>query len=319
MSDFWYVCDPDWDEALGPMSRPVLDRLIASRQLPGSALTWHPDFAEWKPLSLAQAAASLVPPPVLVTQETIGRGTTPGVAGAARSAAASNRQVDAQAKAKAKRMAPTPASRKSTAAPPPINKVDKSAADLQATTAFTLITLRRLGARIIDLLLVLPILTALVFVLVRLKLGNTSVESGSVPDAYSLTWLGLVLSVPVEALMLVVFGTTPGKSLFGLKVQADDGGNPGLFAALGRQFSVAGRGLALGIPVISLITVLVAGVQTLNNKIAPWDQSRKLKVAVEPLQGFRLQVAILAVVFALGFFFDGSVTRVFTWFIAQLG
>ncbi|MBK8285839.1 MAG: RDD family protein [Ahniella sp.] len=317
MSDFWYVCDPDWDEAIGPLSRIELDRMIASRRLPGSALTWHPDMAEWKPLSLAQAAASLVPPPIQVAQETVGRGTTPGLAGAARSAAASNRQVDAQAKAKAKRMAPMQQPRKS--APPPINKVDKSAEELRVSTAFTLVTLRRFGARMIDLLLVMPILTALAVVLVRLYLGGASVETDSPPEAYALTWLGLLLSVPAEALMLAVFGATPGKFLFALTVQTNTGGNPGLVTAIGRQVSVVGRGLALGIPVISLITVLTAGVQTLNNKIAPWDQARQLRVTAEPFQGFRLQMAILAAVFALGFFIDGAASSVFTWLLTQLG
>lgn len=316
MNDFWYACDPDWDEALGPMTRAQLDRLIAARKLPRTVLVWHPDQAEW--LSGYSGAALAItgmqavpaePPRVIMSPPAVVTGAKPQGQKPAKPPARSNPKPAAKPPSKPQRPVP------------PVPKTETpNPADLKANQAFAAITLRRLGARIVDVLLVMPILAAVLVAWSRASgMGSPGPETAidATADSITLTWLGLVLAIPAEALMLAMFGMTPGKALFGLRVRTEAGSNPGLFTALGRQGSIFLRGMALGIPVLNLIAVLVAGVQTLNDKHAPWDRKRRLVVEAIAFGGTRLQFALIALVLALAFAGNDGAHAVMTWFGAR--
>lgn len=62
----------------------------------------------------------------------------------------------------------------------------------------------------------------------------------------------LALMALLEPLLLHFFGTTPGKALFGLRVEADDGGRLSLPAARARTRGVLFSGEGLYLPVVSL-------------------------------------------------------------------
>lgn len=329
MKDTWYVCDPDWEDALGPMSRADLDRLISNRQLAGSCLAWHPDLSEWRPLygslgastsdsrsSSAEtaAAAAHAAQAAPKSQEQIAQSSKAQRKAQlqAQQAAQANLRAADSARQQANRQRNTQAATRAAKA----KDVEAQAAtdkskEQQANAAFFVQALRRLGARLIDLLLVMPILVAAIFVLLQQQFGLWPDRTVQDLNPNGLVWLGLLLAVPVEALMLATFGATPGKWLFGLSVRTHHGEKPGLALALGRQRSVFLRGLALGIPVLSFISILVAGIQTLNNKSAPWDQIRKLRIVEEGESGgLRPKLAIAGVIAALYFFMNDSVLDV---------
>jgi len=75
----------------------------------------------------------------------------------------------------------------------------------------------------------------------------------------------------VSGIALGVFGTTPGKLIFGIRVRTMAGGRLSVFDAIQRDMMVYLKGLALGIPLISLITIVVAYVTLKRQNEMSWD------------------------------------------------
>lgn len=79
--------------------------------------------------------------------------------------------------------------------------------------------------------------------------------------------------LPVETLLLSLFGATPAKWLFGIKVE-HPGGNLLSFAeALKRSFLVFVQGLGGGIPLVALFTQLFAYRRLTRTGTTLWDTS----------------------------------------------
>lgn len=64
--------------------------------------------------------------------------------------------------------------------------------------------------------------------------------------------------LPAEALLLSLFGTTPAKWLFGIRVAHPDSNLLSFAAALNRSFLVFVQGVGFGIPFVALFTQLFA-------------------------------------------------------------
>lgn len=319
MKDGWYLCDPDWDEALGPMPRDQLDRMLAGKRVPDTALAWHIDISEWRrvsPLSAPHPTEAPANPTEArhkpSKQDATGKhkqraSATPN-ADHNRQQAKQTRAAQNERHAQEVQAAKRKQEKSQNAARNQVAQAEDAAEKVKAAQAFALIALRRLGARMIDVLLVMPILAAVFYGWLKVSMVDANLSE---PHAFGLIWLGVLLSLPVEALLLSMFGTTIGKAAFGLRVVNLDDRNPGLGTAWRRQFSVILRGMALGIPGISFIASLVAGVQTLSNKVAPWDQAQRLRVLASPFTGLRAQIAIVLVIVALAFAGNEGVLSVF--------
>jgi hypothetical protein len=112
-------------------------------------------------------------------------------------------------------------------------------------------------------------------------------------------WL---IYVPLEAWLLSSFGSTPGRALLRVQVRRLDGGLPAFSQALRRSFHVYWKGLALGLPFISLVAMLWARQTLLQRGITPWDEANETRVEhgePEPwrylvLAGIILGIAITA-------------------------
>lgn len=347
MNEFWYVSDPDWDEAIGPMDRLTLEKLVTDRKLPATAVVWNPDQAEWRPARIVALSnhPNQMPVPqgprdhasvtanVSAAQGNPNRAnfgaapdrTSPGKGQSAGGhsqgqAAKAKRKAQARAEQQARQGRPSNHGIPNLPEPPkPFVKVQTNLTpdEAKAAQAFSFIAMRRLTARVIDLLLIMPVITAFLFALGGV--AEPGPESGSpMPDSYTIFWIGMLLAVPAEAIMLAVFGRTPGKALLGLKVRDGDGDNPGLFTALGRQFNILLRGQALGLPVIGLIAVFVAGIQTLTAKVAPWDRKRGLIVEGPPMSAGQFQAALIGFVITMAFISNGGPRAAFDWFLIRL-
>ncbi len=75
----------------------------------------------------------------------------------------------------------------------------------------------------------------------------------------------------VEALIVSMFGTTPGKWLFNLYVLDREGNKLNYSLALKRSFLVLYRGLGLGIPIVALFTSIKAYGKLTSNIFTSWD------------------------------------------------
>jgi hypothetical protein len=99
-----------------------------------------------------------------------------------------------------------------------------------------------------------------------------------------------------EALLLASFGTTPGKALLGTRLIYTGGLRFGYGVALARSALVWWRGLGAGLPLITLITMIV-GYNTLKReRRASWDADAGFIVQHRPLTvgGIAGYLAIMA-------------------------
>lgn len=109
----------------------------------------------------------------------------------------------------------------------------------------------------------------------------------------------LPLVLVVEALLYQVFGTTPGKALFRLRVANVQGAPLNFEQYLRRNMALWPSGLALGIPLIALLTCanqfgrLGGGLQT------SYDEKLGTRVYGEQMGWFRMSVACVAVAVVL--------------------
>lgn len=104
---------------------------------------------------------------------------------------------------------------------------------------------RRFVGRMADYAILVVLLRLLLIVVLRIR-----------PYGKLLSWLvdygSYFFMVPLEALLLSAFGTTPGKWLMGLRVHSRDGGLLTFSQAMERECAVLSQGQGLGIPVWSL-------------------------------------------------------------------
>ena len=166
----------------------------------------------------------------------------------------------------------------------------------------------RLGAKLIDLgLFLIPFMilmfgVGLVIGIVLAGSPNT-LEALISPGFWSgLIWtvLGIVvwsLTYPaVEALIISLSGTTPGKWLLGISVTRTDGGRLSFGRAYFRSFRAAAEGLALGIPLLQLIAMLMAFNKLNSEGSVSWDRMEGVAYQTGPVGVVRGTIgALLAV------------------------
>ncbi|MDM0113850.1 RDD family protein [Variovorax sp. J22R133] len=94
------------------------------------------------------------------------------------------------------------------------------------------------------------------------------------PDPGTRLALGFML-VPLalltEAVVFGLFGTTPGKFLFGIRIVTASGACPGFTQYLKRTLALYWRGMALSLPLVSLITMLDEYRRVRNGQSASYD------------------------------------------------
>ena len=105
------------------------------------------------------------------------------------------------------------------------------------------------------------------------------------------TVLALML---VDAVLLTLLGTTPGKAWLRVRVVGIGGVRPKLGASCKRAFLVATRGLALGLLPLPWITGLLHLVQSSRGFATPWDAKSRTKVVASPCGTLRVVSAIAA-------------------------
>lgn len=90
--------------------------------------------------------------------------------------------------------------------------------------------------------------------------------------------LMLLLYAPLEAWLLSRFGTTPGKALLRIQVRTLAGGLPVFRQAMYRSLLVYIRGLALGLPLLSLVAMFWCKFRLQQARVTSWDESSETRV-----------------------------------------
>jgi uncharacterized RDD family membrane protein YckC len=104
--------------------------------------------------------------------------------------------------------------------------------------------------------------------------------------------------LPAEAVLLSLFGTTPAKWLFGIKVAHPGGSLLSFSESLNRSFMVFIQGVGFGIPFIALFTQLFAYRRLTKTGTTLWDTSANAVVLHKKWGVFRA-LACTAAVFAV--------------------
>jgi len=120
-------------------------------------------------------------------------------------------------------------------------------------------------------------------VMMTLSVACVVIFRGRYPVPSLVIYAGLaVLSVFIEALLLSAWGTTPGKAFLGIRVETASGTKPTYSQALSRSFMVWLIGQGLYIPIVSLITEVIAYGKLTSEGQTAWDRSTGLRVRHAP-------------------------------------
>jgi len=117
---------------------------------------------------------------------------------------------------------------------------------------------------------------SLFIIVISLIVAYTDVSFGRFSSYMGI--IALFLWVFIEALLLSSFGTTPGKWLLKVTVRDENHQKLTFSGSLNRSFSVWWLGMGAGLPIISLVTMLVAAVKLNSSGATTWDRRNDLKV-----------------------------------------
>jgi uncharacterized RDD family membrane protein YckC len=96
----------------------------------------------------------------------------------------------------------------------------------------------------------------------------------------------------IEAVLIHLFGTTPGKAIFGVKVKTENGEVVPLKTALGRSFYVYVMGVGFYQFPLILIGMIFSYFRIQSTGNCLWDQHLKIRVENPPLGPLRIGLAI---------------------------
>ncbi|KTD78795.1 RDD family protein [Legionella waltersii] len=100
----------------------------------------------------------------------------------------------------------------------------------------------------------------------------------------------------VETAFLITWGTTPGKWILNIRIQANNGQKPSVLHAFKRSVKVWFFGEGIGVPFISIFTLFCAYFELDKNKICTWDKSEQFTITHRPLSHYRIFAASMILV-----------------------
>lgn len=150
----------------------------------------------------------------------------------------------------------------------------------------------RFWARIIDTYVEIFVIGLLIGLLTPDLYNSTN-------SKYAFTFFALFAAIFIESAFLVLFGTTLGKFLLGIKIEIFGGYRFTYFAALQRSFLVWFKGLGIGLGIITFFTMLNEYDKLKKNGLTSWDEKFKINVEHSGTSTIRLIIIFILIVFFL--------------------
>lgn len=305
------MADPTWryrvgNEERGPVTAEEICQLLAQGAIALQTPVWCAAVAKWVPAEIvpgfrqaaSRAAAVAVPdlPPIETPDDEPAEAeiTVPLEAVTEQAAQAepatdieliTSPQVPAPAEPRAAAAA-QPAATTTVEAPP-----SPACVPFVDASAYLPHPWIRFWARSVDWCFFL-IAFAVVASIALLVTGGGNLSTPKAMGICAAWWIGYLV---VEAFMLSVFGTTPGKALLGIRVEGRPGRKPGFGQALSRSIQVWIFGEALGLPVLSWMTRVIWLALLSSSGQTIWDRNTYCRVRHQPCHFVR--VASVAVMF----------------------
>ena len=108
-------------------------------------------------------------------------------------------------------------------------------------------------------------------------------------------FLTVLASIPGNAAMIGLTGTSIGKWVFGVKVVGADGRPIGFLRALKREVILWVAGLGAGIPLVSLATLIGSYTRLQETRTTIWDSNLRSKVFHRPEGGGQTALIVLGI------------------------
>ena len=119
----------------------------------------------------------------------------------------------------------------------------------------------------------------------------------------------LFLWVFFEAFLLNSWGTTPGKWLLKVRMRGENDSKLSFSNALNRGFGAWFKGLALGIPLITLVTMLIGYRNLVKNRTTSWDRENHVIVTHGKVGPLRTVLTVLFFTFVFAFLIWTEIQR----------
>lgn len=129
--------------------------------------------------------------------------------------------------------------------------------------------------------------------------GFTAPSMFDMPNKILLSMIIVFIWVFVEASLLSSWGTTPGKWLLRITLVDSAGQKLNFSNALLRCFSVWGKGVGIGFPVVNLIAFHFSYKKLTQQGVTTWDSKGGFVVSHEKIGKLRV---LLTVLFFIGFY-----------------
>ena len=110
---------------------------------------------------------------------------------------------------------------------------------------------------------------------------------------YFQTMIIVALAVVPNALIVGLSGTSIGKWIFGIRVQRPDGRPIGVVRAVEREIRVLVGGLGLGIPLISLVTMITNCMGLVEKGSTGWDRDMRNVIPQRPNNVAQIVLSLL--------------------------
>ncbi|SHH47792.1 RDD family protein [Desulfofustis glycolicus DSM 9705] len=111
------------------------------------------------------------------------------------------------------------------------------------------------------------------------------------------TIISYLVFIPLESMMLMYFGTTPFKKLFGLKIIDFNFAEKNSERYWKRSFSVCKDGCFFGVPGLNLILYVVSYTKLMRGEGLVWDKQNNFMVIGNNLSVFEFIFCTLVVIF----------------------
>ncbi|HEX8672650.1 MAG TPA: RDD family protein [Longimicrobium sp.] len=169
---------------------------------------------------------------------------------------------------------------------------------------------RRFGARVVDTMVYL-IVVSFVASLLMPDLATRLPANPAKLNPLIKVPVTLALAL-IEGLVFHVWGTTPGKALFGIRVTTEEGGRLSLSQSFARALQVWVLGLGMGLPLLDLLVPLVSFFHVWGGNPTFWDKAMRLRVEygeITPLSAMAIAGFVLLFLVLLGSAISGIAAR----------
>lgn len=108
--------------------------------------------------------------------------------------------------------------------------------------------------------------------------------------------ISVIALIPIEAIQISIMGTTIGKWLFNIKLKNHEDGKISLVNSLKRSGLVSLRGLGMGIPIVTLITMNNGYKSIIKNGVLSWDEDCNIEVEYKRVNIIKISFATLLII-----------------------